>query len=97
MNVQIKRVERDTTVRVLIVDIMVKDISFIICNLYAPNEDNPSYFVKAFELLDTFVNPHKIIAGDLNLCFDLEIDKRGTMYKSIKALELSKHTCQIII
>ena len=53
-----------------------------------PNEDSLNFFSEVCGHLDSFSNLHKIIAGDLNLCFDIDNDKRGTMYNNIKALEV---------
>ena len=48
------------------------------------------FSTSVLENLDSFSNPHKIIAGDLNLCFDVEMNKRGTLYNNTKALEILK-------
>ena len=49
---------------------------FVLCNTYAPNDDCPEFFVQLCELLESYDNPNKIIAGDMNLVMDIEIDKK---------------------
>ena len=66
----------------------MEDEKFTLCNIYAPNVDSPEFYTSALNMLDTHENPHKIIRGDLNLCFDLEKNKRGTMYNDFKAVEV---------
>ena len=55
-----------------------KILNFV--NIYAPNEDNPQFFVELFNELakvDSKENGNYILGGDLNMVFDLELDKEG--------------------
>ena len=46
----------------------------LLCNCYAPNEDNPQFFEKIMEKLNTFSYDTCIWAGDFNKCLsDKEI------------------------
>ena len=58
---------------------------FDLCNIYAPSEDNPQFFTKVLKMIDEFDSPSKILAGDLNFCFNLDLDKRGTMYNNSRS------------
>ena len=46
-------------------------------NLYAPNTDNPEFFMETTLGIEQFHNDLKIIGGDLNLAMDLDKDKSG--------------------
>ena len=39
------------------------------------------------KMLASFKSPNKILGGDFNLCFDIDKDKRGTMFNNINARE----------
>ena len=89
-NYKIHKVNRDDKGRVLIIDVSLNNQHVTFCNLYAPNEDSLEFFSDVCVCLDLFNNPQKVIAGDLNLCFNIDKDKRGMMYNNIKALEVLK-------
>ena len=81
INYNITRLEKDEEGQILIIEVTIQEQKYTICNLYAPNDDTPSFFIKVANILD-------IIAGDLSLCFDLENAKRGIMYNNNKALKV---------
>ena len=47
---------------------------FILVNIYAPNNDDPSFFLKVFKLLEEYEGK-RIITGDFNLVLNSEIDR----------------------
>ena len=53
-------------------------------NIYAPNDDNPTFFTSVFEHLDDFKCDEIIIGGDYNLVLDIENDKKGGLAKTHK-------------
>ena len=59
-------------------------------NIYAPNDDNPNFFITFFELLTDFNCEDIIIGGDFNLVLEVEKDKKGglarTHYKSLEVI-----------
>ena len=44
------------------------------CLLYAPNNDDPTFFTSVFERLPDFKGDEVIIGGDYNLVLDVEKD-----------------------
>ncbi len=68
---------KDDEGRVLCLDITIDDLRLSLCNIYAPNEDNPEFFKNAFTLLENIENSTKIIGGDFNLVMDIKLDKKG--------------------
>ena len=86
-NYKITNVSRDKNGRVLIIDV-IGDKEFTTCNIYAPNDDDPNFLIQTLAMLDNHVHPHKIITGDLNLCFNLDLEKKWTMYNNVKAVEI---------
>ena len=59
-------------------------------NLYAPNEDDASFFTSFFDHLLDFNGEEIIIGGDFNLVLDVKKDKKGglarTHQKSLKVI-----------
>ena len=52
--------------RFLIVQIKINNFEYVLCNLYAPNEDSPEFFVNVFSEVEKFKCGNLIIAGDFN-------------------------------
>ena len=52
----------------------------LLCNLYAPNVDDPIFFQSLFDDIKRFSPDHMVIGGDFNLVMDLDIDKQGGTY-----------------
>ena len=63
--------------RNIILDIEIEDLQMTLANIYAPNDDNTSFFINVIQLAESLPNDHQIIGGDFNLVLDLEIDKKG--------------------
>ena len=77
LNYTLHEVKKDTEGRLLCIDIEINDHRFTVCNLYAPNEDNPDFFKECAEYIEQFDNATKVIAGDFNLVMDISMDKKG--------------------
>jgi len=77
LNFKLHREMKDQDGRILILDTEINKTRLTIVNIYAPNEDTPVFFENIFAMLENFNNEHVIFGGDLNLVFDLKIDKKG--------------------
>ena len=55
--------------------------SLTLANIYAPNKDNPTFFLDFFGHLDDFKCDDIIVGGVFNLVLDLEKDKSGGIAK----------------
>ena len=65
------------------------------CLLYAPNNDDPTFFTSVFERLADFKCDEVIIGGDYNLVLDVEKDKKGGLAKTHKkSLEVINSYCE---
>ena len=53
-----------------------------LATLYAPNDDEPSFFLNFFDHLRDFQFDEIIIGGDFNLVLDLDMDKKGCLAKT---------------
>lgn len=63
--------------RYIIIDLEVGDLTLMICNIYAPNKDDPIFFQKVREQMITFRCEEIILGRDFNLLMDVKKDKKG--------------------
>ena len=66
---------RDEEGRYLIIEAELGDLHFVLCNLYAPNTDNPVFFTKLFEEIERFNIVDLMLIGDFNLVINAKIDR----------------------
>ena len=87
---EMQRVYHDPNGRFIICDIKTKQKHITLTTIYAPNNDDPTFFEGFFEHLLDF-KCEEIIGGDFNLVFDLDKDKKGgiakTHNKSVKVVQ----------
>ena len=60
---------------------MFNDLKVVIANLYAPNEDDPGYFQKVFDIVLGIEADDYIIGGDFNKTLNPQLDRK-TIAKS---------------
>ena len=69
----------------------VQGKTYILCNIYAPNHDDPDFFVKLIKQLDQYsecVHDGLIIGGDLNLVMNPKMDHNDSTANHCKALDV---------
>ena len=87
-----KIIEHDSVGRRITVEIIQDQKSFSLCNLYAPNIDDPGFFVETFDKV--FQKGDKpIFIGDFNTVLDMNLDRRGSKYNNYKSSEIIKKVC----
>ena len=79
---QIEKVFIDPQGRFIICDIKTNENCLTLANVYAPNEDNPAFFLDFFDHLTDFKGDEIIMVGDYNLVLDLDKDQRGGLAKT---------------
>ena len=57
--------------RYIIVDLEVGELTLTLCNIYAPNTDDPDFFANVSEQMLSFKCDEIIIGGDFNLVLDV--------------------------
>ena len=67
----------DSNGRYIALNASVNDIDLTLVSMYGPNKDDPDFYDKFFENLNSFAKGEIIICGDLNLIFDNTMDKKG--------------------
>ena len=88
---QVHRLDRDTEGRIICMEIVLENEPIVVCNIYGPNIDSPEYFFSVAEIVENYNSNNWILGGDFNFCFDVDIDKRGTIYNNNKAKQALEH------
>jgi len=63
--------------RCIIIDLEVGELILAICNIYAPNKDDPIFFQSAHEQMIMFRCEEILLGGDFNLVRDVTKDKKA--------------------
>ena len=74
-----QRLYTDPAGRFIICDLKANEKFLTLANIYAPNEDKPSFF---YDHLLNFKCEDIIIGGDFNLVLNIEKDKKGGLAKT---------------
>ncbi|GFS09551.1 nocturnin [Elysia marginata] len=72
---------KDANGNFLILNVTVDGVKMSIINIYAPNTDDPNFFIKVKHEIARVGNKNIMVMGDWNLLLDPEID--GVNYKNI--------------
>lgn len=59
-------------------DLNSMPVTFV--NIYGPNFDSPEFFQKIFKMIPNLDSSNIIIAGDMNLVMDTQLDKSSTIH-----------------
>ena len=71
-------VQKDSDGRCLGIKCKIDNIEIALCNVYAPNHDDPEFFVQVIEIINTIQSEHVIMGGgDFNLVMNPELDRQG--------------------
>ena len=81
-NLQIHKYFLDPKGRFIICDIVADGKNHTLANIYAPNEDDPSFSQSFFQQLSSFNCQEIIISGDFNLVLDVEIDEKSGLART---------------
>ena len=90
LNVKVNKVSKDIEGRVLIIDCEINDKLVTLCNIYAPNEDKPDFFIKVFEMLAQHNCSDKVILGDFNLVLEESKDSLNRSANNCKSKDIIK-------
>ena len=63
--------------RYIIIDLEVGELILTICNIYAPNKDDPIFFQNIREQMITFRCEEIIFGGDFNPVMDVKTGQKG--------------------
>lgn len=67
----------DLNGRFVIMELRIENIEFLLINVYGPNEDDSSFYIRLFELIENKQNNAIIMGGDFNTSLDPEKDLLG--------------------
>ena len=78
LDFKINSTHKDRNGHVIIISIVSEDNTFVIANVYSPNDQNAQvrFYKNVFSLLEPFANDQIILGGELNCCLSSS-DKIG--------------------
>ena len=83
----VSQVECDENGRLLCAYVSTSSHKYVVCNIYAPNEDSEAFFNSMIEMIDLFPEQEKLIlGGDFNLVMDPQLDRNGSSANHKRAL-----------
>ena len=68
-------------------NIKIEENEYSLCNIYAPNEDDPGYFKSVFKTISKFGVKNVVVGGDFNLTLQPSLDRLDSEYNNHKAKE----------
>ncbi len=100
-NIEVKDIIKGTEVRYIQLNVMLESKSLSLVNLYGPNKDNPDFFTKVQNKVETADIDFQIIAGTFNCVLDNEMNKLGgkalhAQKKSRDFLNVWKEECDLM-
>lgn len=90
LNFVMLKQHKDNEGRIICVEAKINGVKVNLCNIYAPNKEDPNFFHKVNKMMGDITDGHNIIAGDFNQVQDGIIDKTSTINvpKDRKAIHL---------
>ena len=89
--VEIHHVIRSNMGRYIILYLTLNSFKMLLCNVYAPNRDDPQFFKTLFCEIDRFSPDFMMLIGDLNLAIDSRLDRTGSCNNDKAAAWLANH------
>ena len=86
-NIKTKEVSMDLEGRIVMLQVEADENNILIVNIYAPNTDQPQYFLQMAQMINDAKPADFILGGDFNLVIDPSIDSIGRVNNNQKALE----------
>ena len=78
VNLQVKKVITSQEGRWVIVVAELDEKLALLCNIYAPNKDDPNFFLNIFNQIREESYDYQVIGGDFNVILDREYDQRSS-------------------
>ena len=83
ISIQNVQTERDDDGRLLYLQFVLNNERFCIVNVYAPNEDDPTFYAYMLEKVVEKQQDYTYVLGDLNVTLDAHKDKKGGGFKKL--------------
>ena len=70
----------DQNGNLILLDLQLGEISLRLLNVYAPNIDNPFFFMKIREYMEESTEMYTLLCGDLSLVLDPKMDSQNYLH-----------------
>ena len=90
-NIIVDNVESDQEGRIICCKLNDEDRLLTLCNVYAPNSDDPHFFLKVTEMIESVQGTEcTIMGGDFNMVMNPEQDRLGSLVNHHKSCDILK-------
>ena len=96
INYRVTRTNSDNAGRIIVCELEHLDDpqkKLMLCNIYGPNKDSPSFYLEVLKLIGD-MSPNIILIGDYNLVINPSLDRKGSSFNPIKAVEVVREICE---
>lgn len=95
LSIQVEKEYKDKEGRVIVLLVNISGQNIIIANIYAPNIEDPDFFLQLKTIFTDFGDFPTIVAGDFNQVLDPVLDKSGkSIPRTSKTQEAIKTLCK---
>lgn len=81
----VSNIYKDPQGRAIILEILIQKTSYLLVNVYAPNSDDPDFFITLSQKIEHFDNRNIIWGGDFSLVLNVDIDRYNSKTNNKKA------------
>lgn len=85
---EVKHIYKDVLGRAIIVEIQIQSACFLLVNIYAPNADEPDFYINIAKEIESFDNRNIVWGGDFNLVLDVLLDRYNSKINNKKSLSV---------
>ena len=89
LGIKMTNIKRDSNGRLLVGEAQVENKTVILCNIYAPNEDDTVFFTGMIRTVESFTRTDcVIIGGDFNLVMNPPQDRNNSLHNHVASQEI---------
>lgn len=88
LDIKVKECYKDNEGRILTIQCEFQDEEFLLTNIYAPNVDSPSFYLKVISAMENIECHKKMLAGDFNLTLEPGEDRKNTFTNNNRSLQV---------
>ena len=88
----ISDIVHDINGRYVIIKVDIENSSYVFCNIYAPNNNDPNFFRNVFEEINKLQGTFVVIGVDANVTIDPDLDRSSKKEPFVKSHEVIRTT-----
>ena len=95
LETKVQSIYRDNMCRFIILNVLINKKIFTLVNLYAPNKDEPEFFLRMIEEIDKFHDAELLfVGGDFNCVMNPKKDRYNSLYNHNMSMKVVQEYTQ---